>query len=131
MVHGDITSLPFAQNMFDLLICYHVLEHIPDDRAAMRELKRVLVSTGLLLVQVPIQGEITDEDPLVVDPNERLRRFGQTDHVRQYGTDFGDRLTKTGFDATVDDFAAKLPRAIVTRFGLLPDELIYACRLNG
>ena len=44
----DITDINFEDNFFDVIICNHVLEHIEDDRKAMRELLRVLrpVSVG-------------------------------------------------------------------------------------
>ena len=73
-----------------------MLEHIPDDRAAMREIARVLTPEGLALVQVPIRfGTRTDEDADTT-PEERRERFGQRDHVRWYGDDFEDRLHEAG-----------------------------------
>lgn len=96
-VLGDITGLPFADGAFDAAICSHVLEHISDDRAAMRECRRVIDPNGWLAVQVPIRGSSTDEDLTVVDPKARERRFGQSDHVRTYGLDIVDRLTTAGF----------------------------------
>lgn len=52
-VLSDLTRLPFRTAAFDFIVCYHVLEHIPDDTAAMRELSRVLTAGGIALVQVP------------------------------------------------------------------------------
>ncbi len=127
-VHGDITSLPMPDECFDMLICYHVLEYIPDDYKAMRELYRVLSPRGVMFAHVPIRGKVTDEDPTIIDPEERERRFGQTDHVRQYGADFVDRLISAGFDVEVSDFAATLPQDTVRRFGIVRDDLIYVCR---
>src|SRR5262249_12426105 len=75
----------------------HVLEHVPDDRRAMREFYRVLKPGGWAILLVPITVERTFEDPAVVDPAERLRLFGQEDHVRRYGPDYGDRLSEAGF----------------------------------
>ena len=95
-VLASLTDLPLADDSVDLLFCYHVLEHIPDDRAAMREIARVLAPEGLALVQVPIRfGTVTDED-VDTTPAERLERFGQRDHVRWYGDDFEDRLQEAG-----------------------------------
>ncbi|WP_101523448.1 class I SAM-dependent methyltransferase [Nocardioides houyundeii] len=93
---GDITRLPVRDACVDLLVCYHVLEHVPDDHAAIAELARVLSPGGLALVQVPIRfGTTTDEDPSAPEA-ERVVRFGQADHVRYYGDDFEDRLTRHG-----------------------------------
>ncbi len=95
-VLASLTDLPLGDASVDLLFCYHVLEHIPDDRAAMREIARVLTPEGLALVQVPIRlGTVTDEDADTT-PAERKERFGQRDHVRWYGDDFEDRLHEAG-----------------------------------
>lgn len=95
-VSASLTHLPFQNAIFDLVVCYHVLEHIPDDAAAMREMRRVLTDGGLALVQVPFRNwTMTDEDPSA-GPEERVARFGQADHVRWYGTDFDQRLAQAG-----------------------------------
>jgi SAM-dependent methyltransferase len=95
-VQASLTSLPFAAASVDLLLCYHVLEHVPDDRAAMREIARVLRPGGYALVQVPFRpGAATDEDPNAPE-EERVRRFGQADHVRWYGADLEERLAEAG-----------------------------------
>jgi len=97
----DITDLAcYASDSVDLFLCSHVLEHVPDDRRAMRELHRILTpgGQGILLVPIVLGLEETDEDPEVTDPTERWRRFGQDDHVRLYAKrDFLKRLHETGF----------------------------------
>lgn len=119
----DVTSLPYPADHFDLVICSHVLEHVPDDRTAMRELCRVLKPDGLAILLVPMSTRpVTDEDPAVIDPDERQRRFGQRDHVRLYGRDYIDRLREGGFTVTVERPAATLPADVVFRFGLKADE---------
>ena len=71
-----------------------MLEHVPDDCAAMREIARVLSPRGIALLEVPIKvGVATEEDPSAT-PEERTRRFGQNDHVRWYGDDFDARLSR-------------------------------------
>jgi SAM-dependent methyltransferase len=97
----DVTSMQFADDSFDVLFCNHVMEHVPNDRAAMREFRRVLRPGGWGTVMTPIVTETTDEDPSVTDPGERLRRFGQRDHVRRYGWDYVDRLEEAGFEVDV------------------------------
>ncbi|OQX61877.1 MAG: SAM-dependent methyltransferase [Desulfococcus sp. 4484_241] len=49
----DITRLPFKDGYFDVVICSEVLEHIPNDIDAMREIIRVLKPAGDLVVSVP------------------------------------------------------------------------------
>ena len=49
----DITDLPFTDECFDLILCSHVLEHVHDDRSAMRELYRVLAPGGIVVFETP------------------------------------------------------------------------------
>ena len=93
----DITNIDQPNEKFDLIICYHVLEHIIDDRKAISELKRVLKKSGSLFIQTPFkEGEIL-EDFSVTTPEERKRVFGQKDHVRIYSiTGLKKRLEETG-----------------------------------
>lgn len=96
--HYDITAINEAEGRFDLIICYHVLEHIPDDRAAMAELHRVLKPGGLCLIQTPFREGAIYEDPALITPAERLKAFGQEDHVRVYSSiGLTERLRTAGF----------------------------------
>jgi SAM-dependent methyltransferase len=98
MVKVDITEMPFAKETFDVLCCSHVLEHVPDDRKAMRECLRVLKPDGWAVFLVPVTVQVTFEDPTISDPAERERLFGQRDHVRRYGLDVITRLEQAGFE---------------------------------
>jgi SAM-dependent methyltransferase len=133
-VQADLTALPFADDAFDVVLCSHVLEHVPDDRAAMRELARVLRPDGLAVVQSPVNYEMaaTHEDPQLTDEDERLRRFSQRDHVRVYGPDLRDRLAAAGLQVAIHDPVAHLPAELTARYGLAqpPGPLrndLYAC----
>lgn len=114
----DVTHLPHRDESFDVVYCSHVLEHVPDDRRAMREMARVLRPTGWAMVLVPITAERTDEDPTITDPAERLRRFGQHDHVRRYGPDYVDRLRDAGFAVDVVRVADLVSPRDAERMGL-------------
>ncbi len=96
-VKMDITDIRYPDESFDFIYCSHVLEHVPDDRKAMREFHRVLAGDGIAVLLVPITTDKTFEDPSVVDPDERLRLFGQKNHVRRYGPDYMSRLKEEGF----------------------------------
>jgi SAM-dependent methyltransferase len=128
----DITRLTFGGRTFDAVICNHVLEHVPDDRAAMRELRRVLAPGGWALLLVPDdEAEHTVEDPSVVDGAARLALYGQEDHVRRYGRDYLDRLAEAGFAPEVIDLAAELPAELIARHRLQKFdavEPIFLCR---
>lgn len=95
----NVLDIPFDSNYFDLIICNHMLEHIPNDTDAMKELFRVLKLGGQAILQVPISQtmETTFEDFTIKDPKERELVFGQSDHVRIYGQDYTDRLQSVGF----------------------------------
>jgi len=97
MVRMDICNINYPDESFDLIFCSHVLEHVEDDRQALREFHRVLSSQGQLMLMVPIMGEVTIEDPSVTDPAERERLYGQLDHVRAYGLDFPKIVSSQGF----------------------------------
>lgn len=98
----DITKIDAENNKFDLITCYHILEHITEDQQAMNELFRVLKNGGIALVQTPFkEGEIY-EDYSIVSPEERLKHFGQDDHVRIYSVSgLENRLKKAGFSTEV------------------------------
>jgi SAM-dependent methyltransferase len=124
----DILRLPFPENSFDVVLCNHVLEHIPDDAQAMRELSRVLKPGGWGILQVPLDpSRDTFEDLSIVDPDERTRLFGQEDHVRMYGKDYKTRLEKAGLSVAVEAYAHELGAEVARRAGLVPDEDIYRC----
>jgi SAM-dependent methyltransferase len=107
-----------------------VLEHVEDDRKAMRELHRILAPGGFAIVLVPLDLERAEtyEDPTITDPAERERAFWQSDHLRLYGRDFPDRLREAGFEVTVDRWVRGLDPEMIRRHGLFPLEDMYMCR---
>lgn len=129
----DIMALQFPDNTFDLIICNHVLEHIPDDAGAMKEIFRVLKPGGTAMLQVPLDRNlaVTHEDLSITDPQERIKHFGQFDHVRQYGRDYKDRLEKAGFTVDVRDYAQQLGENSVFTYGLMAGEDVYHCQKRG
>jgi SAM-dependent methyltransferase len=118
MENFDVTDIPHKNEAFPAIYCSHVLEHVPDDRRAMREFFRVLHPDGWAILLVPITAPRTIEDPAVTDPDERLRLFGQADHVRRYGPDYADRLTECGFHVERYDPADVASAADCVRMGL-------------
>ena len=90
----DITDIKQPDNSYDVIICSHVLEHIENDRKAMKELYLILKEGGFAILQVPISYSLekTFEDNSIDTPDGREFAFGQNDHVRIYGPDYTVRL---------------------------------------
>lgn len=131
-VKMDITDIRYPDHSFDLIYCSHVLEHVSDDRRALREFQRVLTSNGTAIFMVPITVPVTIEDPSITDPQERFRLFGQTDHVRRYGSDFEERLRAAGFlvnRISASDFLSEEQRLTMGITPVAGD--IYECHRNG
>lgn len=126
-IKADIRNLPFTDNSYDIIFCNHVLEHIPDDTTAMKELYRVLKPGGWGIFQVPqdLDREFTYEDDNITDKKERARIFGQYDHVRIYGRDYFDKLRNIGFHVKEVDYArTKLSEMEVDQYRLAAGEII-------
>ena len=130
IVQMDITQIDCPDASFDVVICNHVLEHITDDRAALREIHRILQPGGFAILQVPISlsMQTTHEDPSIAEPSERARLFGQNDHVRIYGQDYPSRLREEGFDVRIYNALTEFGHAGCERYALCKDENIYDCR---
>lgn len=128
-VKADICNLPFPDNSYDVILCNHVLEHIPDDAKAMQELYRVLKPGGMGIFQIPqdLSREKTFEDNTITDPKKRAEIFGQYDHVRVYGRDYFDKLRHIGFTVIEEDYTKKLAPELVEKYCLAPGEIIPVC----
>jgi SAM-dependent methyltransferase len=125
----DITGLDLEDDAFDAVICSHVLEHVPDDARAMRELRRIAAPGGFCLVMVPLalHRAETYEDASITAPEDREREFLQHDHVRLYAPDVADRLRAAGFDVETVDMHREAGEQ-AQRYGLLASDLIFLCR---
>ncbi|MFK8297764.1 class I SAM-dependent methyltransferase [Capnocytophaga cynodegmi] len=129
-VKADLCNLPFADNTFDLILCNHVLEHIPDDQKAMSELFRVMKSGGIGIFQIPqdYNREVTFEDDNITDPDERTKIFGQYDHVRIYGMDYFDKLRKIGFQVDEVHYAKQFSDEEIEKYRIVKEEIIPVCK---
>jgi SAM-dependent methyltransferase len=123
----------YDDNSVDFVLCSHILEHVRDDRKAMREIFRILRSGGIAVVMVPIiRGvEETHEDPAIDTPELRWKYYGLDDHLRQYGkADFVDRLTAAGFE--VDQLGiATFGDEAFTRAGIALDSVLYVAHKSA
>ena len=100
MRREDLTALTLESDRYDIICCCHVLEHVQDDRKAMQELYRVLASGGFAVIQVPLFDRDKTLEDRICEPKDRLRFFGQANHHRAYGRDFGNRLASAGLQGS-------------------------------
>ena len=129
-VKMDVHDIPFEENTFDVVICNHVLEHVDDADKVMKEFYRVMKSGGWGIFQVPIDynNSVTIEDRSVTDPRERERLYWQSDHLRLFGRDYGDKLTAAGFKVTESNFINEIDPKLVERYALDKNEVVYYCQ---
>ncbi len=120
--HYDIRAIDANDKTFDYIVCSHVLEHIDDDRLAMKEMRRILKEGGIAFIQVPIwpsEKHATYENFDITDEGDRIIHFGQFDHVRIYGLDVLQRLQQAGFSKVeVIDLCETLDEKAIQKYGL-------------
>ena len=127
----DIQCIEYQDGMFDFIICSHVLEHVPDDHAAMQELLRVLKQDGVAFILAPVTHslETTLDDPSYNTPELRTQHYGQHDHLRRYGSDFPSRLRKAGFSVEEIDMTREIDgqKYDPVCYGIKEGTKIYKC----
>ena len=129
-MHFDLHSIPLEDNRFDVIFCNHVLEHVDDADKVMKEFYRVMKPGGWGIFQVPIDynNSVTIEDKSVTDPRERERLYWQSDHLRLFGRDYGEKLTAAGFKVTESNFINEIDPKLVERYALDKNEIVYYCQ---
>ena len=127
----DIQNILFPNDSWDLIVCNHVLEHVPDYKVALKELRRILNKTGILEITVPTDRSLATvyEDTNIVTEKDRIKHFGQNDHLRIFGNDFEHILKESGFLVEVIDVST-LPVEICGVVGPADydDNRVYICR---
>jgi ubiquinone/menaquinone biosynthesis C-methylase UbiE len=129
MIKMDIQNIPFPENSFDVVFCNHVMEHVDDDIKSMQEIYRILKPGGWAIIQSPINKKLkeTNEGTHLKTSKEREKSFGQKDHMRDYGLDYGNRLEKAGFKVSEIDYVSELPEEQKMKYALPHDEKIFYC----
>lgn len=127
----DMTNIQFKDESFDYIIANHVLEHILEEDKAIQELLRVLKPNGIILLSFPICLEMDTCEEKVGEnysEDDRKYRFGQKDHVRLYGRDYIERLSKYGL--TVEKISPKevLSPTQIEQEGFISDDICILCR---
>lgn len=130
MIKVDVTDIQFKDNLFDFIIINHVMEHIPDEMQALKELYRVLKPSGTLVLSIPIDQnrDETYEDSRIVTKEDRSRYYGQEDHVRLYGRDYKERFSKVGFEITEYSPNKEMDEEIIRKYGFIENDVVMLCR---
>lgn len=131
-VKMDLHNIPFDDQVFDVIFCNHVLEHVEDDQKCMREICRVLKPGGWAILQSPVDvnRKETLEDPSIQSEADREKYYWQKDHVRLFGMDYKDRLEKAGFEVNVIHFIDEFSSDQIERYRISSpkkDDSIYHC----
>lgn len=129
-MHFDVQQIPLEDESFDAIICNHIMEHVEDDRKALKELYRIMRrgGWGVILSPVELEREKTFEDDTITDRAERTRIFGQYDHRRIYGRDYAERLREAGFEVYDIDYKNELSKAEQELYALPADHLYIVCK---
>jgi predicted SAM-dependent methyltransferase len=130
MLKLDVTDINIDDKAFDVVICNHVLEHVVDDLKAINEIYRILKPGGWAIIQVPFSNiiEETYENIGIKDEKERLKKFGQKDHVRIYGKDYINRLKSPGFNVKAFDTIKEFGIRKIRKIGAIEGERIFFCK---
>jgi len=129
--HFDVHNIPFEDSSFDIIMANHLMEHVDDDHAVLREFYRVLRPGGWGVLQVPIDwtNPNTEEDRSISDPSELERLYWQRDHLRLYGyEDYPNRLRSAGFVVEVIDMKEMLGAGRYERYALGGEQWIFVVR---
>ena len=125
--YADATSLLFKDESFEIVIANHIMEHIPEDIQAMKEIHRVLKPGGLAILQVPYSEKLkkTIENPFINNPIEQEKLYGQKDHVRIYAlNDYLSRLKTAGFKIEV---LANPELEVYKVYAIQENEKVFIC----
>ena len=97
----DLTDTIFKDNVFDIVMAVHVMEHIHDDIKALSECYRILKPGGLAILPVPIIGKVIDLDPETPE-SEICQLTGNKGHLHGYTKQsYTDKMAKVGFNVSV------------------------------
>jgi SAM-dependent methyltransferase len=123
----DIEATSFAAELFDFVICNHVLEHVSAPMAALREVRRILKPGGRFVCQTPYASRLTHtfEEPLLTSAIDRFFFYGQEDHVRLFGLDIGQVIASAGFVGRLAPHAELLPDVDPERAGVNENEPFF------
>lgn len=123
----DLLDENLKAEQYDFIICNHVLEHITDDKTAIKNLYKILKFGGTAIISVPIlaDNKPTYEDNSITTPKERKKHFGQWDHVRYYGTDISERFQEAGFEVNPINSFVYFKESERVKFGVPTESWLF------
>jgi SAM-dependent methyltransferase len=125
----NITSINEPSHYFDMVICFHVLEHINEDLLAMDELYRILKTNGVAYIQTPFKEGDIYENASITSAEDRVKHFGQDDHVRVYSIQgLSARLKHAGFNVNTLKATEICDQSMITHYGIIEEDVIFECR---
>ncbi len=129
-LHFDLHHIPLEDNTYDVIFCNHVMEHVDDALVCMKELFRVMKPGGWGIMQVPQdhQNEITFEDKSITTPEDREKYYWQKDHVRLFGKDYPEWLSKAGFKVEIAFENNPLTAELIEKYRLQKEEILHIVR---
>lgn len=124
----DATDIPFSNESFDMVICNHVLEHIPQYLKAIEEIHRVLKPNGIAILQTPYSKVLKRnfEDENLNTDEQRLFFYGEKDHFRIFSEEnFFNDLQQAGFELDIKKNKDFFPKEFSFYYGVnLNEDLI-------
>jgi len=128
----DITDIKFTDDFFDLIICSHVLGHVPNEEKAIKELHRVMKpgGTALIMSLLDIDSKRTIEYEHVQSLEDRIKHYGEPDLCRLHGLDLKLRLQNGGFRTEMIDYRKEMSSELNIHLSLGDGrrELIFRCK---
>lgn len=128
----DATQIPYPDNSFDIVICNHVLEHIPNYNSAIQEIYRVLRPSGNAILQTPYSKTLLNnfEDNGINNNESRLFFYGEQDHFRIFSENhlFED-FKKNGFILKIAKHSDLFNDKITSYYGVnSKEDLIHVAK---
>ncbi len=116
----DLTRPGLPEAAYDVFLCNHVLEHIEDDTAAVRNIARTLVDDGMAVITIP--GDFSRRE------TKRFRDNSLSGHWRDYGLDVLDLFSKFFKHVETLDLHAYDHAAGGLSHGIFPGETAFLLR---
>ena len=125
-ITDDITASSLDTNIYDLIIAWHVLEHIEKDQDAIQEMYRILKVGGKLLLSVPINPPFNkftfESEDIKREDYEKIH--GHHDHCRSCGEDYYKKFEKVGFK-TSELYVKNIDTKKKLKYGLRDDHIVW------